>query len=75
VKDLMFSDNPVLISRVSALFDAENVEYVVLGGTASLFGGALNGIQSRIMVNTEHHRKALRLIRDLGIEDEVELKL
>lgn len=70
----MFSDNPVIISRVSALFDAENIEYVILGGTASLFGGALGGIQNRLMVKSEQHQKAVRLIRDLGLEYDVELK-
>ncbi len=70
----MFSDNPVLISRVSALFEAETIEYVILGGTASLFGGALGGIQNRLMVKSEQHQKAVKLIRDLGIEHEVELK-
>ena len=71
----MFSDNPVIISRVSAIFDAENIQYIVLGGLASLFGGSVKGIQNRVMVKSEHHRKAVRLIRELGIENEVELKL
>lgn len=75
MEDVMFSDNPVIISRVSALFEAEDIEYVVLGATAGLFGGALSGIQNRLMVRSDHHRKAVRLIRELGIEDEVELKL
>ncbi|MBT5186774.1 MAG: hypothetical protein HOH19_10220 [Kordiimonadaceae bacterium] len=71
----MFSDNPVIISRVSAIFDAENIEYIVLGGLASLFGGGIKGIQNRVMVKSEDHRKAVKLIRELGMENDVELKL
>lgn len=75
MKDLLFSDNPVVISRVSALLEAENIEYVVLGGHASLFGGGLDVIQSRIMVEQEKHAKAIRLIRAENLENDVELKL
>lgn len=75
MKDLLFSDNPVVISRVSAMLTAKNIKFVVLGGHASLFGGGIGVIQSRIMVEQEKHAKAVRLIRAENLENDVELKL
>lgn len=75
MKDLLLSDNAVVISRVSALLTAENIEFVVLGAHASLFGGGIGVIQSRVMVEPEKHTKAVRLIREENLENDVELKL
>lgn len=74
MKDLLFSDNAVVISRVSALLDAENIDFVVLGAHASLFGGGIGVIQSRIMVDEKKHNLAVRLIRAENMENDVELK-
>ena len=74
MKDLLFSDNPVVISRVSALLEAENIEYVVLGAHASLLGGGIGVIQSRVMVDPKKHQKAVSLIRQQNMENDVELK-
>jgi len=74
VKDLFFSDNPVVISRVSAILDAEDIEYVVLGGHASLLGGGIPVIQSRVMVDADKHKKAVALIRAENLENDMELK-
>ncbi len=74
MKDLFFSDNPVVISRLSALLDGENINYVVLGGHASLLGGGIHGIQSRVMVDEAVHGRAVRLIRQENLENDVDLK-
>lgn len=75
MKDLLFSDNAVVISRVSALLEAEDIEYVVLGAHASLLGGGIGVIQSRVMVEPKKHVKAVRLIREENLENDVDLKL
>lgn len=74
MKDLFFSDNPVVISRISALLDGENINYVVLGGHASLLGGGIGGIQSRVMVDENAHSRAIRLICQENLENDVDLK-
>nr|WP_250646745.1 DUF2007 domain-containing protein [Pseudemcibacter aquimaris] len=71
---MLFSDNPVVISRISAMLEAENIEYVVLGGHASLYGVGLEGIQSRMMVDEENHERAVSLIRAENLENVVDLK-
>ena len=74
MKDLFFSDNPVVISRISAILDAEDIEYVVLGAHASLLGGGIPVIQSRVMVESDQHETAVSLIRAENLENDVELK-
>ncbi len=74
MKDLFFSDNPVVISRISALLDAEDIEFVILGGHASLLGGGVGVIQSRVMVEATQHQKATDLIRAENLDRDVELK-
>lgn len=74
MRDLFFSDNPVVISRISAILDAENIHYVVLGAHASLLGGGIPVIQSRVMVETDKHETAIALIREENLENDVELK-
>lgn len=74
MKDLFFSDNPVVISRISALLGEEDIDYVVLGGHASLLGGGIGGIQSRVMVDKKAHGRAVWLIRQENLENDIDLK-
>lgn len=74
MKDLLFSDNPVVISRISALLEAEDIEFVVLGAHASLWGGGIGPIQSRVMVENNKHAKAAELIRESSVANDVDLK-
>ena len=75
MKDLLFSDNAVVISRVSALLEAESIDFVVLGAHASLLGGGIGVIQSRVMVDPQKHHMAVQLIRQENMENDVELKV
>jgi len=72
VIEVFSTDNSVLISRVSALFDAEEVPFVVLGNHASLMGGGIPGIGQRVMVGEEYIPKAIRLIRENGLKGDVD---
>ncbi len=70
--EIFATDNSVLISRISALFDAENIPFVVLGNHASLLGGGIMGIGQRVMVAEEYIPKAIRLIRENGLSGDVD---
>lgn len=70
--ELFTTDNNVLISRISALFDAENIPFVVLGNHASLLGGGILGIGQRVMVEDDYIPKAIRLIRQIGLEGDID---
>ena len=70
--EIFSTDNNVLISRVSALFDAEDIPFVVLGNHASLLGGGILGIGQRVMVDPEFIPKALSLIRANGLKGDID---
>lgn len=70
--EIFATDNSVLISRISALFDAEDVPFVVLGNHASLLGGGIMGIGQRVMVEEEYIPKAIRLIRENDLQGDVD---
>ncbi|VAV92383.1 hypothetical protein MNBD_ALPHA02-551 [hydrothermal vent metagenome] len=70
--EIFSTDNNVLISRISALFDGAEVPFVVLGNHASLLGGGIMGIGQRVMVEEEYIPHALRLIREIGLESDVD---
>ncbi len=70
--EIFSTDNNVLISRISALFDAEEVPFVVLGNHASLLGGGILGIGQRVMVDADYIPKAIRLIRESGLSGDVD---
>jgi hypothetical protein len=52
----------------------EDINYVVLGGHASLLGGGIGGIQSRVMVDEKSHGRAVWLIRQENLENDIDLK-
>ena len=70
--EIFSTDNNVLISRISALFDAQEVPFVVLGHHASLLGGGIMGIGQRVMVAEDYIPKALRLIRENGLKGDID---
>lgn len=63
----------MILSRISAILEAENIEFVVLGGVASLFGGDFAGMSTRVMVEENKFDRAIRLIRENHLQDDVEL--
>lgn len=70
--ELLSSDNIVTISRISALFDGAGVEFTVLGAHASLLGGGIGGLGQRVMVVHQDKEKARSLIREIGLENDVD---
>lgn len=71
--EIFTTDNTVLISRISALFNAEDIPFMVLGNHASLLGGGIAGIGQRMMVGQENARKAVLLIRQTGLLKDVDM--
>ncbi len=70
--EIFSTDNNVLISRISALFDAEEVPFVILGHHASLMGGGILGIGQRVMVAEEFIPTAIQLIRENGLKGDID---
>ncbi|WP_138380653.1 DUF2007 domain-containing protein [Luteithermobacter gelatinilyticus] len=72
MKFLFSTNDMVLMSRISALFEGANIPYTVLDANASLFGGGIGAIPRNMMVETEFLSEARRLIREAGLETEVD---
>ncbi len=70
--EIFATDNNVLISRISALFDGSDLPFVILGAHASLMGGGILGVGQRVMVEEEYISKALKLIRENGLEGDID---
>ncbi|MCF8475008.1 MAG: DUF2007 domain-containing protein [Emcibacter sp.] len=70
--EIFSSDNNVLISRISALFNEEAIPFVVLGHHASLLGGGIMGIGQRVMVEEKYIKQAVRLIRENGLAGDID---
>lgn len=70
--EIFSTDNIVLISRVSALFEGEDVPFVILGAHASLMGGGIMGVGQRVMVAEEYIPKAMRLIRENDLKGDID---
>lgn len=72
VIEIFSTDNTVLISRISALFNESGVAFVILGSEASLLGGGIMGIGQRVMVEEKYIAQAVRLIREAGLATEMD---
>lgn len=70
--EIFSTDNNVIISRISALFDAEDIPFVILGNHASLLGGGILGIGQRVMVDPDYIPEAIRLIRENGLKGDID---
>lgn len=66
VKELLRSNELVLISWVQALLTAEGIEPVVLDSHASVLQGSTYAIPRRVMVGDGDNRRARQIITDAG---------
>jgi hypothetical protein len=68
--EILRSNDPVLISFVTALFSDSNIEAFVLDTHTSVLEGSIGAIPRRIMVVDDDANQALRLLREAKIVDD-----
>jgi len=68
--EILRSNDPVLISFVTALFSDSNIEAFVLDTHTSVLEGSIGAIPRRIMVIDDDANQALRLLREAKIVDD-----
>lgn len=68
MKELLRTNNPVLMSWIGALLAESRIEAIVLDGHTSVLEGSIGAIPRRIMVVDEDHARACRLLAEAGIE-------
>jgi len=71
VRELVRTNNAVLVSAVGALLDGAGIPYSVLDQNMSVLEGSLGILPRRIMVDDDHHDAACRLLKDAGLAKEI----
>jgi putative signal transducing protein len=71
LRELVRTNDLVLISAVGALLDGANIHHVVLDQNMSIVEGSLGLLQRRILVDDEDNRAARQLLTDAGLAHEL----
>jgi hypothetical protein len=71
VKELLRTNDIVLVSAVEALLDGAGIPHVVLDRNMSVLEGSLGILPQRILVDDDDDRCARRLLEDAGLAGEL----
>jgi hypothetical protein len=69
MRELVLTDDPVLLSFVETLLGEAGIGNVVLDQSMSRLHGAAGRVMARIMVDDGDVARARRLLRDAGLEE------
>lgn len=67
MKEILRSNNPVLISRIRALLAGEGINFFILDFNASIIEGSIGALPQRLSVADDEVAEAERLIREEGL--------
>jgi hypothetical protein len=71
LRELIRTNDAVLISAVQALLDGASIKYVVLDQNMSVLEGSLGVLPRRMLVADEHLANARRILEDAGLGHEL----
>ena len=71
VRELIRTNDPVLVSAVGALLDGAGIGHMVLDRNMSVLDGSLGVLPCRLVVADEDIAPAQRLLRDAGLGHEL----
>jgi hypothetical protein len=71
VKEILRTNDPVLVSAVEALLNGAGIPHVVLDGNMSVLEGSLGILPRRIMVDDDYSSPARRLLVAAGLAAEL----
>ena len=71
MRELVCTNDPVLLSAISALLDGAHIPYLVLDQNMSVLEGSIGILPRRMLVPEDHLRKARRLLTDAGLAHEL----
>ena len=71
MRELVRTNDLVLISAVGALLDGANIHHMVLDQNMSVIEGSLGILPRRILVHDEDNRAARQLLTDAGLSHEL----
>ncbi len=73
MRELVRTNNAVLITAIEALLKGADIPHVVLDRHMSVLEGSLGILPRRILVDEGHHEAARQLLRDAGLAHELRL--
>jgi hypothetical protein len=71
VRELVRTNDIVLVSAVGALLDGANIHHLVLDQNMSIIEGSLGVLPRRILVHDEDNREARQVLSDAGLSHEL----
>jgi hypothetical protein len=71
LRELMRTNDVVLVSAVGALLDGANIHHLVLDQNMSVIEGSLGVIPRRILVHDDDNLEARQLLTDAGLAHEM----
>jgi hypothetical protein len=71
LRELVRTNDPVLVSAIEALLDGAKIPYLVLDRNMSVLEGSIGVLPRRIMVDETHVAEARKLIEDAGLGHEL----
>ncbi len=66
MKELIRSNDPVLLSYLMSVLEEENIEAILLDEHTSVLEGSIGAIQRRVMVLAEDLARAKQILVDIG---------
>jgi hypothetical protein len=71
LRELVRTNDIVLVSAIGALLDGANIHHLVLDQNMSVIEGSLGVLPRRILVHEEDNREARQLLTDAGLAHEL----
>jgi hypothetical protein len=71
VKEILRTNDAVLVSAVEALLAGANIPYLVLDQNMSVLEGSLGILPRRVLVEEDRLKSARRLLEDAGLAREL----
>jgi Putative prokaryotic signal transducing protein len=71
MREIVRTNDAVLVSAISALLDGANIQYLVLDQNMSVLEGSLGVLPRRILVADGHELRARQLLEDAGLGHEL----
>lgn len=71
MRELLRTNDIVLVSAVGALLDGANIHHLVLDNNMSIVEGSLGVIPRRVLVHEDDNAVARRLLMDAGLAHEL----
>ncbi len=71
MREIVRTNDPVLITAIEALLDGAGIEYLVLDRNMSVLEGSLGVLPRRVLVSDEQEQNARRILQDAGLGHEL----